>query len=611
MESNFVKALDNGQRVVLNLKRKEATRHASYFTGATRTELPHLLDLNKPEKRRKLEGSKSKHMISGSHFKRSLLTSYSNFMKSGMPKRLMFYENGEWTEFPHELVDRVRKELQVKRAVVDVELRGQRYVLDFLHMSRLDLDKGLQQPIAWIDEAEKCFFPEIYAVDDGDDEPYLSCLDENGKYQEAFHVEPCESNVIKLQLEIEINGMDNTLLRECSGESNAFVKNIQIDQKPASDQEDSCTRKSNVKVDEAKLLRVTESVNRKFNCDTVREMFNMGISAFASADIIDISQCSGTSMQGRCELFQKQVEITRNHRGDANVRHGWLAISKGELSVVMMYGLGHCGQSIIKSTYGIGVHLTADSCPDTSVNYCDVDENGVRHMFFCRVIMGNMELLHPGSKQFHPSSPDFDSGVDDLQDPKHYIVWNMNMNTHIYPEFVVSFKVSSNPEGDLPGSEDKHDVSGVTSSCHRPLGQSQLESFAVAMGGDRQRIADSGRVQASYIKMNPESGGSQGKAASVGSSSLRTPKSPWMPFPMLFSAISSEVAPKDMELVNVHYDLFRAKKITRADFVKKLRLIVGDTLLRSTITKLQCKIPNKSKNDLEASKMNMEGSGFV
>lgn len=70
-------------------------------------------------------------------------------------------------------------------------------------------------------------------------------------------------------------------------------------------------------------------------------------------------------------------------------------------------------------------------------------------MFFCRVIMGNMELLRPGSKQFHPSNPDFDSGVDDLQKPRHYIVWNMNMNTHIYPEFVVSFKVSSNPEGDM------------------------------------------------------------------------------------------------------------------------------------------------------------------
>ena len=84
-----------------------------------------------------------------------------------------------------------------------------------------------------------------------------------------------------------------------------------------------------------------------------------------------------------------------------------------------------------------------------SAKYCDVDENGVRHLVFCRVIMGNMELLQPGSGQFHPSSENFDSGVDDLENPREYIVWNMNMNTHIYPEFVVSFKFTSNSEGDM------------------------------------------------------------------------------------------------------------------------------------------------------------------
>ena len=62
--------------------------------------------------------------------------------------------------------------------------------------------------------------------------------------------------------------------------------------------------------------------------------------------------------------------------------------------------------------------------------------------------MGNMELVRPGSRQFQPNSSDYDSGVDDVQSPRYYIVWNMNMNTHIYPEFVVSFKVSSDVEGD-------------------------------------------------------------------------------------------------------------------------------------------------------------------
>lgn len=69
-------------------------------------------------------------------------------------------------------------------------------------------------------------------------------------------------------------------------------------------------------------------------------------------------------------------------------------------------------------------------------------------MVFCRVILGNMEAVCPGTKQYRSSCKDFDSGVDDLQNPRFYIIWTMNMNTHIYPEFVVKFKISSQAEGE-------------------------------------------------------------------------------------------------------------------------------------------------------------------
>lgn len=70
-------------------------------------------------------------------------------------------------------------------------------------------------------------------------------------------------------------------------------------------------------------------------------------------------------------------------------------------------------------------------------------------MVLCRVILGNEELLHFGSHQSYPSNERYDSGVDDLESPTHYTVWNMNMNTHIYPEYVVSFRMSSGAEGVL------------------------------------------------------------------------------------------------------------------------------------------------------------------
>lgn len=81
-----------------------------------------------------------------------------------------------------------------------------------------------------------------------------------------------------------------------------------------------------------------------------------------------------------------------------------------------------------------------------SASYCDDDEKGVRYIVFCHVILGNVEVVTPGCGLYHPSSVNFDNGVDDLHNPSQYIVWNMNMNSHIFPEYVVSFKVSSSPQ---------------------------------------------------------------------------------------------------------------------------------------------------------------------
>lgn len=56
--------------------------------------------------------------------------------------------------------------------------------------------------------------------------------------------------------------------------------------------------------------------------------------------------------------------------------------------------------------------------------------------------MGKSEKVEAGSLQYHPSSDEFDSGVDDLTTPKWYIVWSTHMNTHILPEYIVSFRSS-------------------------------------------------------------------------------------------------------------------------------------------------------------------------
>ncbi|KAK7252511.1 hypothetical protein RIF29_36501 [Crotalaria pallida] len=556
MESKIVKGSD---RVTFDLKRKRSNQCAAYLNGASRPLLGQWPSFTTPSsmvvKRMRLGRSKSKLTRSGTHIGQSLVSRYLNYKKSGRPERLMFYKNGEWLDFPADVVELVKKELAVKKEVVEVESNGYHLVLDFLHMCKLDMKTGLQQPIAWIDEAGSCFFPEVFAA--SVEEPYDFCKQEVGKSHDS-----CE---IKLHLEIDLNGVDGSNLRECSGDSNALDEPVQIDAAQSCglydvQVEDSINKRDcgNVGVSiqlnqDMGLGACTESVYRKLDTDTIQKMFVTGLSSYGitDSDIIEIYRCSSMSMPARLELFRKQAEITKKFHGNANVQYGWLASSKGELSTMMEYGLGHCRLSACKCTYGIGVHLSAVACPYTSARVCDNDDNGVRHLVFCRVIMGNMELLRPGTDQFCPSSSAYDNGVDDLQSPTHYVVWNMNMNTHIYPEYVVSFKVSSDAEAHFCGSQSKNNASDVNTA-------------------DQGSTVDTGKA-------------------------ARTPKvptSPFLPFPLLLAVIRKKVPPKDMELIKTHYEQFVSKQISRDNFVQKLRMITGDTLLRAAILSLQSKKPS-------------------
>lgn len=69
----------------------------------------------------------------------------------------------------------------------------------------------------------------------------------------------------------------------------------------------------------------------------------------------------------------------------------------------------------------------------------ETDENDEKHIILCRVTLGKCEKVEAGSQQSNPSGAEYDSGVDDLKNPKWYVVWYANMNTHILPECVVSY----------------------------------------------------------------------------------------------------------------------------------------------------------------------------
>ncbi|CAN4076295.1 unnamed protein product [Withania somnifera] len=583
MESNCVSVLDNGRRTAaVDSKSKVASQYVARIVGAG-TEKPEELSPQPKCSSFHSKLGKRKRTVDGesncrSHLRKSILKNYSNFMRSGTPERVLFHQNGEWNDFPQDIVCIVKEDFRAKNAVIEVNFGGFHVILDILYMVQLNLVTGLETPIAWIDEAGGCFFPDLCLVSS---KTHDNSEIHSQRTEEFSAAERDRATKVKLHLEIDLNGPNTCYLEERVEESNVGFKRIKVN--PFIDhQEFALDQKSNPEMEVvAENQRYQESPSPKLentlklvDSESVKTMFVKGMTAICMEEI-KISQCSSKYMRNRLELFEKQVEITQKYRGNSNVRYAWLAASKEVVSTIMNYGIVHgvCGQ---KTNLGVGVHLIAQDYASKSAASCDTEENGVHYMVLCRVILGNEELLRFGSEQSYPSNEKYDSGVDDLESPTYYTVWNMNMNTHIYPEYVVSFRVSSGAKGPPIKEECRLDVSGVTFRGYDE--QLDLNKLPIELGNCQQY---------QFIRNIQQSHG-------VGVGINKAPKSPWMPFSMLFGAISDKVSPKDMKLVHAHYDLFRRKKISRNDFIKKLRLIVGDQLLKSTVTNLQCKPPSAS-----------------
>ncbi|XP_051136908.1 inactive poly [ADP-ribose] polymerase RCD1 [Andrographis paniculata] len=548
MNSKFEKVLDSSRRIVVDLKRKQSDGGIISSAGGSQLliplhSVPRHYDHNLT-KRRKLDGPKTKCCNCGFTSGKHLLKNYNNFKKTGILHRLMYYYNDEWNDFSQDVIAFANKDLLSQKPVIEVEVNENKVLLDFLHMMLIDLNTGLHQSIAWIDVSGKCFFPEV--VNECDE--LRNCHNEIA-VDDWLVTEPQESNNINLHLEIEIHGGND----ESSGESNVIVEQVEVHENDALDI-NSYARASNMVVDdklvnnqpiEENMIMMHDPVPGSLDSDTIKKIFFKTISS-TDAEIVEVLHGMSNT---RLELFMKQAEMTRRCRGDANIRYAWLPCSSRVVSSILKYGVSHYESFKTKLLYGAGIYLIPANGTQTRIQDFDVDENETRHMVLCRVIMGNMEPICCGSRQFHPSSDEFDSGVDNVQNPKHYVIWTMNMNSHIFPECVVSFKMISDSEELVFGKERVDQMSFGT--CFEGPHAAQM-----------------------YGLPNQAKG----------------PKSPWMPFPMLFAAISSKIIPRNMELVKINYVLFRNKRFSRDEFVRRLRVIVGDDLLKAAITSLQAKM---------------------
>ncbi|KAH6826772.1 hypothetical protein C2S53_016910 [Perilla frutescens var. hirtella] len=148
--------------------------------------------------------------------------------------------------------------------------------------------------------------------------------------------------------------------------------------------------------------------------------------------------------QARLEAFRAFSQAVATKRGgDANIKYAWYGGSRDEVLGIVTHGFGRCGDFEDGVSHGIGVYLSPANVPFDCAMRAKEDENGVRHILLCRVILGNTETIAAGSRQFQPSCTDFDSGIDNPLSPTKYTIWSAYMNSHIFPNYIITFTAPS------------------------------------------------------------------------------------------------------------------------------------------------------------------------
>ncbi|XP_050214316.1 probable inactive poly [ADP-ribose] polymerase SRO3 [Mercurialis annua] len=358
---------------------------------------------------------------------------YDNFKRSAVPVRFMYFNHdGCWTDFSTEVIDSLKSAFLNCKPLVDLSITGSSYLFDFMRMLQTDFDSGSQRSIAWIDENGKCFFPKKFIGEDFDLKLKLN------HHRQA--VNPTIEIDIRIAYINNNDGIKRKRKEEPEVSSGDVLKRQRLDTWP------DCVR----------LL-----IESELAFATVRDYFLNGMKKIDPAvKITAVRQWEHRApmRHARFLTFEKQIEVTKTalfRDGRSNVVYAWYGAPVKDVKSVLMYGFGLPSKVYGPDSYGIGVYLSPVGFPHLSVKYADVDENGEKHVVLCRVILGNLEQVGAGSSQDCPSGRRFDTGTDDVDNPKFFVVWQCNMSKHIIPEAVVSFKHSVQfLQGKLKGSLD-------------------------------------------------------------------------------------------------------------------------------------------------------------
>ncbi|PVH39201.1 hypothetical protein PAHAL_5G453600 [Panicum hallii] len=427
----------------------------------------------------------------------NLANDCANFLKSGAPSRIMYYKQGSWHNFPEQIMKSLIEEFRGNKSSVVSVMDDEPILVDFLSMTLVNLKTRKQRSVA-CDELAK------------------------GNSGNADST------------------AQGIMVDKVASSPPEVVKQVVLESSPPAPE-----KPSTVDILRKKITSV-ERGSESFLF--VQDLFLSGMGPFATpSNILHIHRYSPNDITAQCrfEAFERQMKATKEARGDANVRYGWLGSRKNDIVRILINGLGTTANPIEKAGLSAGVYLSPENRAFTSVGLCDVDEKGVQYMLLCRMILGNMEAVEPGSQESFPSSEIYDSGVDDCSNPKCFVMWPSHLSTHIRLEYLVSFKLVSKV---------RHYLLDLKGLWFHP--------------SPKEAAMDISTLQ----PVTCETG--------------EGPTSPWISFRVLFGVIQDNISSVAKELLFHHYEELKESIISREEMVKKMIIIVGEKILLEALKKL-------------------------
>ncbi|KAG9444986.1 hypothetical protein H6P81_016326 [Aristolochia fimbriata] len=676
-----------------------------------------------------------------------LLFNRHNFGNSGPPARIMFYSNRQWTDFGDPPLEAMRQAFGDRHPAVTVNIGETSYLIDFLRMQQIDLNRGAHRSIAWIDEAGKCFFPKLITGSDEEEVgggglipnirrppggtprvPTPECFvptfirppvatararvtgiahvdhDENDDAGPssrptphaalpAVHLEDNNSSSTEPLDVADAAAAGDLQLGAATPKTTPLSANAATPNTPppsggAARQEDAATASTDarrkgkaaivvVKMDKDEekerlslslsssaanrhhhhhhhhkrrrvleeesgssdslpdepggpVQQCTSNINNKRMCpqieaagpgpssnssscprrgcptripspppptgpppgfehldQTVRtievckesgaykavaKMFNKGMKKVdPNAQIVSVCWISHAGPRGaaRAKAFHRFSHLTASLRGDPNLRYAWYGTDPIALQRIIFHGFREVDTHGFTNIFGAGVYLYAEPFPHYSAALATPDASDEFRMLLCRVVVGNMERIEQGSRQCRPTSNLFDTGVDDCKDPKCYIIWNTRMNTHILPQYLITFKVYDQ----------------LTDTWRRRnLLRSQLLATAAMKSSAPVPMKSSAPVAANQLRnaiqegfpwlfnQNPE----PHPNASVS-------------FVVLLNELKNHLPNSSLELLEGIYAEVKTGSLPRETLIHTLRGLCGDEVLRAVIDSLRDK----------------------